>query len=604
MAKVKVAVYGSPLKTVFIDTSIGAQIQALERQVAALQSAGAAARHSQLQGLQVGDDHPQYTMWQAAEVVKAPWRFEPPVTFGPDGELSIGNDGSTSDIVTTDGPLNLTSAGVINLNPASNVLIPHDSRELRIGAGVDLRFYHDGTNSLIDNDTGQLVYTSVNGHGFGGALTTAITTVVGAVEGVLMLRSAAQPNFFMVEDDGPVNEKTWRIVTSSGDLFINGVSDDGNTDTNFLRLVRVGTTLANLTLPIDSEELQLGAGSDLRLFHNGTNSFIRNDTGELHLAAGATSALVIDASANLSSTRLATWTNAHQWGSSSTRNTIIHGDSNGEVRLRFDDNGFGIARLRNCGITGAGQGFSLISQFGTDGTNFFDGGRLQFVTDGDYSSAANRDSYINLMVAINGADDTVVQIKQAAMLLVKDNYELQLGAGQDFRFYHDGTHSFIRANSGDLLFSMGGTTRFGITDDGRIYGSALHNNASSVGGASNQFIASGTYTPTLTNTTNVSGSTAYVCQWLRVGNVVTVSGRVDIQPTSANVNTSLGVTLPLASNLSAAGSNDLAGVASASNQSVVYAIFADATNDRATFGGSPASASSTAVLFTFTYLIA
>jgi hypothetical protein len=34
--------------------------------------------------------------------------------------------------------------------------VMNDNDELRIGAGNDLRLYHDGTNSYIDNDTGQL----------------------------------------------------------------------------------------------------------------------------------------------------------------------------------------------------------------------------------------------------------------------------------------------------------------------------------------------------------------------------------------------------------------------------------------------------------------
>ena len=76
MAKVKVAVYGSPLKTVYIDTSVGSRVDALQAQLNALSAAGSATRHSSLQGLQIGDDHPQYTMWAANETVKATWNFD------------------------------------------------------------------------------------------------------------------------------------------------------------------------------------------------------------------------------------------------------------------------------------------------------------------------------------------------------------------------------------------------------------------------------------------------------------------------------------------------------------------------------------------------
>jgi len=56
----------------------------------------------------------------------------------------------------------------------------------------------------------------------------------------------------------------------------------------------------------------------------------------------------------------------------------------------------------------------------------------------------------------------------------------------------------------------------------------------------------GTYTPTLTNTTNVDASTAYLCQYFRVGNIVTVSGEMNID-TDTTGDSSIGMTLPIAS---------------------------------------------------------
>lgn len=42
------------------------------------------------------------------------------------------------------------------IDGSGNVSMPTDSVELRIGAGNDLRFSHDGTNSIIENNTGVL----------------------------------------------------------------------------------------------------------------------------------------------------------------------------------------------------------------------------------------------------------------------------------------------------------------------------------------------------------------------------------------------------------------------------------------------------------------
>lgn len=100
------------------------------------------------------------------------------------------------------------------------------------------------------------------------------------------------------------------------------------------------------------------------------------------------------------------------------------------------------------------------------------------------------------------------------------------------------------------------------------------------GGTNGNFtFAAGNYSPTLTAVANVAASTAYSCQYLRVGSTVTVSGRVDIDPTSATTETVLGISLPVASNFGA--SEDCGGVAWAPDPSNGAAILADAANNRA-----------------------
>lgn len=57
--------------------------------------------------------------------------------------------------------------------------------------------------------------------------------------------------------------------------------------------------------------------------------------------------------------------------------------------------------------------------------------------------------------------------------------------------------------------------------------------------------ADGTYTPTLSNITNITGSTVYIAQYMRVGNTVTVSGKVDIDPTTTATSIELRMSLPI-----------------------------------------------------------
>ena len=91
-----------------------------------------------------------------------------------------------------------------------------------------------------------------------------------------------------------------------------------------------------------------------------------------------------------------------------------------------------------------------------------------------------------------------------------------------------------------------------VWSDGRVSGNKLHN-VGSVTGTTDQFIASGTYTPTVSNTTNITSTSNIAAIWIRVGNVVTVGGTIDIQPTAGSVLTSLTLTLPIASAFSGTG---------------------------------------------------
>lgn len=123
------------------------------------------------------------------------------------------------------------------------------------------------------------------------------------------------------------------------------------------------------------------------------------------------------------------------------------------------------------------------------------------------------------------------------------------------------------------------------------------------GGTPTGNITSGTYTPTLNNTTNVSASTAYACQYMRVGGVVTVSGMVNIDPTAAG-QTVFTMSLPVSSNL--ANDYELAGTGTqditATNMTTVL-IRGSAANDVAVFVYNAISTAAQNVYFHFTYKI-
>jgi len=195
---------------------------------------------------------------------------------------------------------------------------------------------------------------------------------------------------------------------------------------------------------------------------------------------------------------------------------------------------------------------------------------------------------------------------------VNRNANIQLAAGAT----GGGGYQWINqagTNLGQLTYNYstsvislytGGGTALGInlTIDGRFYGTALHNNAGSVTGTVNQYIASGTYTPTLTNVTNVAASTANVSQWTRIGNVVHVSGQCAIDPTTAGLLSQLDISLPIASNFTTF--SECGGTAASANVTPgwVGSIRANSTNDRATmFFYAPTGAANDVWSFVFQY---
>lgn len=113
---------------------------------------------------------------------------------------------------------------------------------------------------------------------------------------------------------------------------------------------------------------------------------------------------------------------------------------------------------------------------------------------------------------------------------------------------------------------------------------------------------SGTYTPTLTNTTNVAASTAYLCSWFKVGDMVTVFGKVAIDPTAAAA-TVLAMSVPVTSGMTG-GDADAGGTGASSNiTGEVIAIVSDGGADVVRFKFVATDITNRTVYFQFSYKI-
>lgn len=113
-------------------------------------------------------------------------------------------------------------------------------------------------------------------------------------------------------------------------------------------------------------------------------------------------------------------------------------------------------------------------------------------------------------------------------------------------------------------------------------------------------LSSGTYTPTVTNGTNVSASGAAVFKYQRVGNQVSAFGVVDIVPNGAGAG-DFRITLPISSALS---SGELWGNGNTNGTTISNInVVADAANDEAKVNFIASSTSTVSVFFSFMYTI-
>ena len=130
----------------------------------------------------------------------------------------------------------LISSGTLQSN-GGNIQLLSDSQKIFAGAGQDLGIFHDGTNSFIENTTGNL-----------------------------HIRPKAAEEGIKIIPDGAV------------ELYFNNVK-------------KVETSADGLDLP-DNSKLQLGDSQDLQIFHDGTQSIIKDSgTGQLRISGQNTVAI-------------------------------------------------------------------------------------------------------------------------------------------------------------------------------------------------------------------------------------------------------------------------------------------------------------------------
>lgn len=115
-------------------------------------------------------------------------------------------------------------------------------------------------------------------------------------------------------------------------------------------------------------------------------------------------------------------------------------------------------------------------------------------------------------------------------------------------------------------------------------------------------ITAAEYTPTVTGTSNIASITLFSARYMRIGNIVDVTGSVTIAATATSTNTSFTITLPFASNFTDGSGKDASGNIT-ENSGTTGTATANPTNDNIDATYISGSTAGRLVTFHFKYTI-
>jgi len=333
-----------------------------------------------------------------------------------------------------------------------------DSTLLGVGNDVDMYMKHDGTDSYIINTTGDTII---------------------------------------------------RSNSTNDDIFIQ--CDDGGSVITSIQID--ASNVGQVKLPNDNQELRIGAGSDLALWHNGSNSYIENTaTGNLYItnavddadvifqsddgSGGVTPYLTLDGSLGALSIQKDMYRNDGvniYMGSHSDQYMYYDGTNDigywrattGDITIRNDADDKDIILMSDDGSGGTTQyiridGSAGLTQIDKD-MKFVDNVEAQFGSSTDmkiyHNSSSGNGNFENntgSLYVTNYTDDADIIFRTddgsgdvtayltldgtnkrtlfSEQVRIADSKQLGIGNGDDLEIKHDGSHTIMQLNNGNLYF--------------------------------------------------------------------------------------------------------------------------------------------------------
>ncbi len=289
-------------------------------------------------------------------------------------ELKVYNGSAWQGGVTATGNLAGLGANTFTGNQSLG-----DDLKVQLGTGNDLGIWHNGTNSHIRNDTGDLILDCTSS-----GVSSRLRPKLGE-EGVVTTSDGLTALYY----DGSKKFET----TSSGIDVTGSINATGQVKIN------------------DSFAYIAGTGNDLQIYHDGSNSYILNTTGELQLR---------------DESRIKLRTDQFVLNNHANDESIIYAAANGAVELYYD----GVKKLET---TASG-----------------------FTAYGDASTGSSIQGDLRLKAADSGT--TLIHWNpENSEIRWDDNYKASFGDSADLQIFHNGSHSYIDdTGTGNLYIKSSG----------------------------------------------------------------------------------------------------------------------------------------------------
>ena len=305
-------------------------------------------------------------------------------------------------VLTYDDVTSVDSVGIVTARAGIHCSTDGVANGLRIGAGQDLIIQHNGTDSFVDNNTGDLyIQTTGSGDdiliesaddffiktagtqrvkieqtgdiklGSGGDLTNHVgsrqrVAILGSSNGSMLHIRGGSPAIYFDQSGGNIS----KIYQDNVNLAFHAGRPDSEGTNTFLLTSAGAATFAGIVQAtqfklLDNAKAVYGNSGDMEIYHNATNSLIQNGTGTLQIVTS--SDLYQQAASNIS----------FNTGGSNERLRIT---STGEVGISpggvtptagdlqtGDSQNKPLIHVKGTGVSGTGGEYNLLGRFEAGG---------------------------------------------------------------------------------------------------------------------------------------------------------------------------------------------------------------------------------------------